>query len=98
MTKRIDQRVGFPEKQGPLLLWEPYTLIDSLGHTDLFVSVLFTAVRCYLPELCFSEHRLALSPSNTYGYESVRTAAPCVHRTTSHHPNVGRVRYRRAGR
>ena len=32
----------------PLLLWEPYTLIDSLGHTDLFVSVLFAAIRCYL--------------------------------------------------
>ncbi len=82
----------------PLLLWEPYTLIDSLGHTDLFVSVLFAAIRCYLPELCFSEHRLAVSPSNTYGYESIRTAAPCVHRTTSHHPDVERVRYRRAGR
>ena len=31
----------------PLLLWEPYTLIDSLGHTDLFVSVLFAAIYCF---------------------------------------------------
>ena len=31
----------------PLLLWESYTLIDSLGHTDLFVSVLFTAIYCF---------------------------------------------------
>ena len=31
----------------PLLLWEPYTLIDSLGHTDLFVSVLFTAIPAF---------------------------------------------------
>ena len=50
----------------PLLLWKPYTLIDSLGHTDLFASVLFAAICCYLPELCFSEYRLALSPSNTH--------------------------------
>ena len=50
----------------PLLLRKPYTLIDSLGHTDLFVSALFAANRCYVPELCFTERRLARSPSNTY--------------------------------
>ena len=78
----------------PLLLWKPYTLIDSLGHTDLFVSLLFAAIcpSYASASIVLLSHHLIRIDTNLYlRLPLVLIARPHIIPVSSESDTVGRA-------